>query len=252
MKENKYDDAAFFEKYSQMSRSVQGLKGAGEWHELEKLLPDFCGKRVLDLGCGYGWHCSYAAEHGAKSVLGTDISEKMLDMAKIRNAHPAVSYCRCAMEDLEFDEGSFDIVLSSLALHYISDFSELVEKIYGWLTYGGCFVFSVEHPVFTAYGSQDWYYDGEGNILHFPVDNYYYEGVRDAVFLDEHVTKYHRTLTTYINTLLECGFTIQKLVEPMPPKEMMDLPGMKDEMRRPMMLLLNAKKQGGDPEINNQ
>lgn len=54
MKENKYDNEIFFEKYSQMARSRQGLKGAGEWSELQKLLPDFAQKRVLDLGCGYG------------------------------------------------------------------------------------------------------------------------------------------------------------------------------------------------------
>lgn len=54
MKENKYDQDSFFQKYSQMSRSQQGLEGAGEWHELEKLLPDFTNQRVLDLGCGYG------------------------------------------------------------------------------------------------------------------------------------------------------------------------------------------------------
>ena len=60
MKENKYDDPRFFEQYSQMTRSRQGLQGAGEWRELQKLLPDFSGKRVLDLGCGYGWHCRYA------------------------------------------------------------------------------------------------------------------------------------------------------------------------------------------------
>ena len=101
---------------------------------------------------------------------------------------------------------------------------------------------SVEHPVFTAYGSQDWYYDSQGNILHFPVDNYYYEGKRDAIFLGERVTKYHRTLTTYLNTLLDNGFTITHVVEPKPPQELMDIEGMKDEMRRPMMLLVSAKK----------
>lgn len=44
MKENKYDDAAFFEKYSQMSRSVQGLKGAGEWHEFREAASGFLRK----------------------------------------------------------------------------------------------------------------------------------------------------------------------------------------------------------------
>ena len=46
MKENKYDDEKFFNQYSQMPRSVNGLKGAGEWHILKTMLPDFKGKRV--------------------------------------------------------------------------------------------------------------------------------------------------------------------------------------------------------------
>ena len=242
MKENKYDDPRFFEKYSQMTRSQQGLAGAGEWRELEKLLPDFHGKRVLDLGCGYGWHCQYAAEHGAAYVLGTDISQKMLEAARARNPGPSIEYRQAAMEDLRFPDGSFDVVLSSLAFHYVKDFRPLVRSISRWLTPGGSFVFSVEHPVFTAYGSQDWYYGPDGEILHFPVDNYYVEGPREAVFLGERVTKYHRTLTTYLDTLLENGFRLTRVVEPQPPEDMMELPGMRDELRRPMMLLVSAVK----------
>ena len=112
-----------------------------------------------------------------------------------------------------------------------------------WLKSGGNLVFSVEHPIFTANGNQDWYYDENGNIKHFPVDNYYYEGKREAVFLGEKVIKYHRTLTTtYLNTLLKNDFELQHIIEPQPPKEMMNLLGMKDEMRRPMMLLIAARK----------
>lgn len=242
MKENKYDDPCFFEKYSQMTRSQQGLAGAGEWRELEKLLPDFHGRRVLDLGCGYGWHCTYAAGHGAAYVLGTDISQKMLEAARARNPGPSIEYRQAAMEDLRFPDGSFDVVLSSLAFHYVKDFRPLVRSISRWLTPGGSFVFSVEHPVFTAYGSQDWYYGPDGEILHFPVDNYYLEGPREAVFLGERVTKYHRTLTTYLDTLLENGFRLTRVVEPQPPEGMMELPGMRDELRRPMMLLVSAVK----------
>ena len=97
-------------------------------------------------------------------------------------------------------------------------------------------------PVFTAYGTQDWHYNEKGEILHFPVDNYYYEGKRTAVFLGEKVTKFHRTLTTYLNTLLSNGFIINHIVEPQPPENMMDIPGMQDEMRRPMMLIVSANK----------
>lgn len=72
----------YFSKIQSMSRSQQGLAGAGEWETLRKLLPDFKDKRVLDLGCGYGWHCIYAMEHGASSVVGVDISHKMLEEPK--------------------------------------------------------------------------------------------------------------------------------------------------------------------------
>ena len=243
MKENKYDDPYFFEKYGQMDRSRKGLAGAGEWRELEKLLPDFSGKRVLDLGCGYGWHCGYAAGHGAVSVLGTDISQKMLDAARERNPGPSIEYRKAAMEDLHFPDGSFDVVLSSLAFHYVKDFGPLVRNISRWLKPGGRFVFSVEHPVFIAYGSQNWHYGPDGEILHFPVDNYYLEGPREAVFLGEQVTKSHRTLTTYLDVLMQNGFQILRVVEPQPPEDMMDLPGMRDELRRPMMLLVSAVKE---------
>lgn len=146
------------------------------------------------------------------------------------------------MEDLDFEKCSFDIVLSSLAFHYVKDFESLMKNISSWIKEGGELVFSVEHPVFTSNGTQDWYYDDNGNILHFPVDNYYYEGKRETMFLGEKVIKYHRTITTYINNLLQNHFIIQHIIEPQPSKEMIDIPGMMDEMRRPMMLLISAKK----------
>lgn len=242
MKENKYDDPVFYEKYSQMDRSKKGLEGAGEWKTLEKLLPDFKGKRVLDLGCGYGWHCIYAMEHGAVSVTGIDLSEKMLEVAREKTHFPQVEYLRMPIEDIDFRPDSFDVVISSLAFHYIRSFEDIVKKIDACLTRGGYFVFSAEHPVFTAYGTQDWYYDDQHRIQHFPVDNYFYEGERKATFLGEEVVKYHKTLTTYLNTLLVNGFELLNVVEPQPPVEMLSIEGMKDEMRRPMMLIIAARK----------
>lgn len=64
------------------------------------------------------------------------------------------------------------------------------------------------------------------------------------MFLGEKVIKYHRTLTTYLNTLLRSGFVLRQVIEPQPPANMLHLEGMKDEMRRPMMLLVGAEKQG--------
>lgn len=244
MKENKYDDDKFFEAYSRFPRSVSGLSAAGEWHALKALLPPFEGKRVLDIGCGFGWHCAYAARHGASYVLGIDISQRMLTAAREKNTAPAVEYRSMAMEDIDFPSASFDIVISSLAFHYTPDFSDICRRVHACLIPEGDFVFSVEHPVFTAQGTQDWVYAADGSPDHWPVDRYFSEGKRDAVFLGEHVTKYHRTLMTYLGELLKTGFFISGFVEPTPGEHLLDtVPGMRDELRRPMMLLVSAKRQ---------
>lgn len=245
MKENKYDDEIFFEEYSRFPRSVEGLSAAGEWKELQKLLPPFEGKRVLDIGCGFGWHCVYAAQQGAAYVLGTDISEKMLAVAREKTPFPQVEYHCMAMEDLDFPAGSFDVALSSLALHYTPDFGVVCRSVAHCLATGGSFVFSVEHPIFTAYGTQEWWPGPDGGPDHWPVDRYFIEGRRDAIFLGQPVVKYHKTLTTYINTLLQNGFAVTAVVEPQPAPELLDsVPGMRDELRRPMMLLVAAQKNG--------
>jgi len=242
MKQNKYDDKIFFEKYSQMERSKKGLSGAGEWETLRKLLPDFNSKYVLDLGCGYGWHCQYAVEQGAVSVTGVDISEKMLQVAR-EKTDAKIRYLQLPIEDINFAKASFDVVMSSLAFHYIQSFDEVVKKISHTLRAGGDFVFSVEHPVFTSHGIQDWIYNEKGEILYFPIDNYFYEGERNSNFLGERVIKYHRTLTTYIELLLSNGFEITGVVEPRPSDYLLEsVPGMKDELRRPMMLIISARK----------
>ena len=243
VKQNKYDDDVFFDKYSNMSRSKNGLEGAGEWHELKKMMPNFKDKRVLDLGCGFGWHCRYAVENGARSVIGIDISQKMLSEAKSKTKYGNIEYICMPIEDIDFPEESFDVVISSLALHYVKSFEDVLVRVYKCLSKGGDFVFSVEHPIFTAQGPQDWYYDGKGNILHWPVDHYFTEGIRNAKFLGEEVIKYHRTLTTYLNSLIKLGFEITGVVEPKPAENMLNtVPGMLDELRRPMMLLVSARK----------
>lgn len=105
MKENKYDDPTFFGKYSRMPRSKEGLAAAGEWHVLRRMLPPFEGKRVLDLGCGFGWHCRYAVEQGAASVVGVDLSERMLAEARAMTDSPAIQYLRMPIEAIDFPGG---------------------------------------------------------------------------------------------------------------------------------------------------
>ena len=205
------------------------------------------GETVLDLGCGYGWHCIYAAEHGAASVTGVDLSEKMLAVAREKATAPQVTYIRGDMAETPFPPESFDVVLSSLAIHYLPSFTDFLERVRQCLSPGGDFVFSVEHPIFTAAGPQEWYYGPDGTPLHFPVDRYFEEGRRTARFLGEDVTKYHRTLTTYLDGLLTGGFQLLRVVEPQPPARMLGQPGMRDELRRPMMLLVSARKRTAWP-----
>lgn len=238
---NEYDNPTFFAQYSQMSRSKGGLSAAGEWYMLKNLLPDFAGKDVLDLGCGYGWHCKYAAEQGAQRILGIDASEKMLATARERNADEKITYCKCGIEEYDYPENTWDVVVSNLALHYIEDLDTVFERVARTLKPGGVFVFNIEHPTFTAGIKQDWLYDEQGQIVCWPVDRYYEPGIRHTKFLGCDVVKYHHTLTQILMGLLHCGFTLEAVEETGPSEEMLELPGMRDELRRPMMLLVRAR-----------
>ena len=141
-----------------MARSIGGLDAAGEWPAFRALLPNLCDKNALDLGCGFGWHCRYAREQQAQSVVGVDISENMIARARENTNDPAIEYRRMAIEDIDFPSGSFDVVLSSLALHYVERLDIVYRNVHHCLVPGGTFVLSVEHPIFTAIAAQDWYY----------------------------------------------------------------------------------------------
>lgn len=243
MKQNKYDDPEFFAGYSAMPRSREGLDAAGEWPALRALLPPLAGARVLDLGCGYGWHCRYVREAGAASVVGIDLSQKMLARARSLTADAAIEYRRMAIEDIAFASEEFDLVLSSLAFHYVERFEPVAAEIWRCLKPGGTFLFSVEHPVFTASGQQDWHRDAAGRPLHWPVDRYFAEGARHTSWMAADVIKYHRTVAAYVDALLAAGFAIARLVEPVPTAAALAAhPEWGDEVRRPIFLILSAVK----------
>ena len=235
MNMNQYDDPGFFDAYAQMSRSQFGLEGAGEWHQLQPLFPDLTGKTVLDLGCGYGWHCKFAAEQGAASVLGIDQSGRMIEEANRRNASGQIEYRICGIHEFDFPEEKYDLVVSNLVLHYVEDLQEVYRKVYITLKSGGTFLFNIEHPTFTAGVNQQFAPDG-----YWPVDDYYYPGLRSTDFLGYEVQKYHHTLTQILGDLLKVGFTLEAVEEAMPPEQWRDQ--MPEEMKRPMMLLVRAKR----------
>ena len=103
---NEYDNEKFFQEYANMPRSKEGLSAAGEWHQLKPLFPPLHGKSVLDLGCGYGWHCRFSVENGAEHVLGIDLSRKMIEEACSRNPDGWIEYRVCGIEEYEYPENA--------------------------------------------------------------------------------------------------------------------------------------------------
>lgn len=242
MTQNIYDDPAFFEGYSRLGRSVQGLAGAPEWPALQAMLPPLRGLRVVDLGCGYGWFCRWASEQGAEQVLGLDVSEKMLERAVATTSDAAVSYARADLERLELADAAYDLVYSSLTLHYIVDLAGLLGAAYRALTAGGKLVFSIEHPIYMAPMQPGWVLDAQGRRT-WPVYSYQVEGPRSTNWLAEGVIKQHRTIGSLLNLLIAAGFTISHVEEWGPSAEqLLTRPELAEERDRPMMLLVAAQR----------
>jgi SAM-dependent methyltransferase len=242
MTQNIYDDPAFYDGYSRLPRSVEGLAGAPEWPSLRALLPDMVGLRVVDLGCGFGWFCRWARQAGATHVLGLDVSEKMLARAKVETRDAAIVYERADLERLDLPEAAFDLAYSSLALHYIDDVGRLLATVHRGLLPGARFVFSIEHPIYMASRRPGWITDAQGRKS-WPVDNYQMEGPRRTNWFTDDVLKYHRTLGTTLNLLMRNGFTIRHIEEFGPSEaQVAAQPELAEERERPMFLLVAAER----------
>lgn len=242
MTQNIYDDPDFFDNYSQLGRSKQGLAGAAEWPALRAMLPEMGGLNVVDLGCGYGWFCRWAREAGAATVLGLDVSEKMLERARSSSNDPAVTYARADLEHLDLPQAGFDLAYSSLAFHYIDNLRGLLDKVHAALVPGGRLVFSIEHPIFMAPQQPGWSVDADGR-KHWPLDSYQLEGPRITNWLADGVIKQHRTIGTLLNHLIGAGFTIAHVEEWGPTgADLATRPELAEERERPMMLLVSATR----------
>ena len=242
MTQNIYDTAEFFEGYSQMARSVHGLDGAPEWPALQALIPALAGSRVVDLGCGFGWFCRWAEAQGAAQVLGLDVSQNMLDRARATTPAGPIAYQRADLENLTLPAAAYDLAYSSLTLHYIERLPELFATIYRALKPGGHFVFSAEHPIYTAPAQPGFVQDATGRRV-WPLNQYAVEGPRTTDWLAKGVIKQHRTLGTYLNQLIAAGFTITHVQEWAPTAEQLAAqPALDEERDRPMMVLVAATR----------
>ena len=242
MAQNIYDNEGFFAQYSKLPRSVEGLSAAPEWPALRAMLPDLHGKRIIDLGCGFGRFCRWARENGAAEVRGIDVSEKMLARAESETRDSHITYVRTDMEHLELPAASFDVAYSSLAFHYLEDFGRLAKTVHQALTAGGQLVFSIEHPLYTAPSEPKFVTDAAGRAI-WPLDGYLDQGPRRTDWLAKGVIKHHRTVATYFNSLANAGFTISHLDEWGPtPEHIAAHPDWADDHQRPPFLLMSARR----------
>ncbi|UUV17831.1 methyltransferase domain-containing protein [Fusobacteria bacterium ZRK30] len=242
--QNVYDNEIFFEGYKGIREQEYNYNKLQEQPAIKSLLPDLKGRRVLDLGCGYGESCNYFIQNGAQKVVGIDISKKMLEVAKKENSHENIEYLEMSMDEIDNVTGKFDLVYSSLALHYMEDFKKLLTDINSLLSKNGLFIYSQEHPLSTAHGSGlRWTRDENGMGVHYNLANYMKSGKRETTWFVDGVIKYHRTFSEIINTVNECGFQIEKILEPLPSEEDIKLiPKMVQDFHKPNFLVIRAEK----------
>ncbi len=224
-----YDDPRFLAGYRELRRTGGGLNDDLEIPAMTALLPPVNeGLRVADLGCGEGDLAVRLASTGA-SVIAVDASASMLAQAA---EHPRIRYLQADLAQLGLPDGSLDLVVSSLALHYVEDFAGLAGRVARWLVPGGQFVFSVEHPVVTA----------PLEAADTVIDDYVDEGRRPRNWFVDGVVKYHRTMASTVEALLAHGFTIEALREPQPSLgEVERRPHLAGHRRRPPVLLIAAR-----------
>ena len=189
------------------------------------LLPNLEGKKAISTGCGSGEDCNQLQKRGA-NVTGIDISDGLITIAK--NSYPTCDFKVMDMEKLEFEDASFDFAYSSLAIHYLEDWTKALTEAYRILKPGGTYLFSCNHPTFSAMSytystdkiSESMLCRRKDKIANTVevIGDYFTK--RKMVF-NEWVI-WHKSLTEICSEIAEAGFIIELIHEPKP------LPKMKE------------------------
>jgi len=198
-------------------------------------LPELEGLGVLSLGCGSGVDSKWLLDHGAEKVTAIDISDKLLGIAK--QQFPEIEFHNMDMENLDFEDESFDLAYSSLAIEYTGDWSQTLSQVHRVLKPNSLFVFSSGHPIHSA---MLWENDGKtktvklGKEVNIETEEQTvfgdylaldYSGIRpqkgDVAGFE--VTTHHKPIGKMIDEILSSGFTIERMVEPLPLKGMQEL-----------------------------
>ena len=214
-KQNIYDKKEFFDGYQNMREQQINANNLIEKPQMQEMLPkDVSGMTILDLGCGAGGLSKMLSDAGAKYVLGTDISKNMINEANKIAVKGKLEFKVMAMEEIDQIHKKFDMVVSSLAFHYVKDFEKLAKDISNLLKPNGLLVFSQEHPmrvcrVYTNEQSKQVDIDGKHYFL---ISDYQNMGKRVYNWNGTNVEKYHRTMEYIINTLSNSNLNIEHIM----------------------------------------
>ncbi|MDI6857264.1 MAG: methyltransferase domain-containing protein [Dehalococcoidia bacterium] len=193
------------------------------------LLGDVRGKDVLDAGCGEGHNTRLLARMGAR-VTAIDISPRMIELARAEEAREPLSirYEVASFSDMPlFADASFDLVVSTMAVMDGPDLAGAFHEIYRVLRPGGRLTFSVTHPCFMTRGF-GWERDDNGSATRLLISGYFNHEPWVERWKFEHapddvapfaVPSFPRTLSDYVNGLIDAGFTLRELREPRPSEE---------------------------------
>lgn len=213
--QNIYDNEVFFEEFKNKRTGEINYNDLIETPILHSMLPNLRGKNILDIGCGMGQHAKQYSDMGASSVLGIDISEKMLKYAEKYSYADNITYRRMAMENLGELDLKFDLITSSLVFDYIEDFGGLLKNVYALMKDNAKFVFSTSHPMATAYDGQypRFTRDESGKRLFANINNYFVEGKRKINWVVDNYELFHRTFSHILNDIINAGFAIEECQE---------------------------------------
>jgi SAM-dependent methyltransferase len=219
-----YDNDVVFQSYMQFRHGVDNTNVTMERPKMLELVGDVAGKRILELGCGDAAFGREALLNGCQKYLGVDGSLNMIAVAEHNLANTAGRVICANLETWDYPLNSFDLVLARFVLHYIADLPTLFTQVAAALNTEGRFVFSVEHPVVTAYNRAhhpenmlpDFFENEPGSWI---VDDYFDEGLRVTSWLDGEVKKYHHTVECYFKLAQNAGLIVEQLCESCPQRE---------------------------------
>lgn len=124
------------------------------WMILDYIPKDLKPKRIVDLGCGTGnLSEGIANQYPDAELIAVDLSASILKEASERlKNYSNIKYLNEDFNTLEFEAGSVDLIVSSIALHHLTDpqKEKLLKKIYTWLSPNGILIFGDQFAGSTA------------------------------------------------------------------------------------------------------